>query len=96
MRVSTNSIYDTGAAEISRRQAELAKSGERISSGKRLQSAADDPVGAAQVVTLSAAKARNDQLGANQMAAKNALSMAESVLGTVSRANICEAVVGTL
>lgn len=84
MRVSTTSIYGNAAASIARRQAELAKTGEQISSGLRIANASDDPIGAARLIELESAKSRNDQLSAGETAARNALSQAESVLASTT------------
>jgi flagellar hook-associated protein 3 FlgL len=83
MRISTNSMLDTGVSQINRAQAELSRVGSQIASGTRLANAADDPVAAAQVSALTAAKSRNDQFASNQIQARNALSFTESVLGQV-------------
>ncbi len=83
MRISTNSIYEAGAASIVQQQAELAKVGQQLSTGQRFLTAADDPEAAAKAVALSAAKAQNDQLAANQATAQNALSQSETVLGSL-------------
>lgn len=84
MRVSTTSIYGNAAASITRRQTELAKTGDQISSGLRITSSADDPIGAARLIELESAKARNEQLSSGEVAARNALSQAESVLASTS------------
>lgn len=86
MRVSTTSIYQNAADSIAKRQAELSRTGEQISSGRRIASPADDPIGAARLIDLDAAKARNDQLVAGETAARNALSQVESVLASVNDA----------
>jgi flagellar hook-associated protein 3 FlgL len=47
MRVATAHSYDTTIAQLNKRQAELAEQQERISTGKRVLRASDDPVAAA-------------------------------------------------
>lgn len=84
MRVSTTSIYGNAAASIAQRQVELAKTGEQISSGRRITTSSDDPIGAARLIELDSAKSRNDQLSAGEVAARNALSQAESVLASTT------------
>lgn len=84
MRVSTTSIYNNAAASIAKRQAELSKTGEQMSTGQRILNAADDPIGAARLIELDSAKARNDQLTAGEIAARNALSEVESVLSSAT------------
>lgn len=86
MRVSTTSIYGNAAALLAQRQTELAKTGEQISSGQRITTASDDPVGAARLIELDSAKARNDMLSAGEVAARNALSQVEGVLASASDA----------
>lgn len=83
MRVSTNTLYGAVASAIAQRQAEMEKTGQRITSGQRIITPSDDPLGAARLVALDSTKAINDRLSLNQTAAKNALSQTESVLGTV-------------
>lgn len=86
MRVSTTYIYNAASSAIAERQAQVAKVGDQISSGLRIQSAADDPVGAARVIELENAKALNDRMNTNQTLAMNALSQSESVLGQMNDA----------
>lgn len=86
MRVSTSYIYGAAATSIADRQAQVAKIGDQISSGQRILSSSDDPVGAARVIELQNAKAGNDQYLANQIAARNSLSQTESILGSVNDA----------
>ena len=83
MRVSTSYIYGAAANSIADRQAQVAKIGDQISSGQRILSPADDPVGAARVIELENAKAGNDQYLANQTAARNSLSQTDSILASV-------------
>lgn len=86
MRIGTRSLFETGAANIARQQAEVSKVGEQISTGRRVITPSDDPAAAAAIVDLSAAKAKNDQFTANQATARNALSLTESLLGSLSDA----------
>ena len=83
MRISTAQIYDRGVDNIERQQSELSRNQERIASGKRIQTPSDDPVGAAQTVTLTQSKDRLAQYGANIDAAKDALAQNDSVLSQV-------------
>jgi flagellar hook-associated protein 3 FlgL len=46
MRVSTANSYDNTVSTLARRQAELAAQQERLSTGKRVLRASDDPVAA--------------------------------------------------
>jgi flagellar hook-associated protein 3 FlgL len=61
MRISTNSFYESGVSRINALQSSLGKIQSQISSGKRIQSAADDPVAAAHVIEISQFQAQNTQ-----------------------------------
>lgn len=86
MRISTAATYLNASTSLNSRQGELAKLSAQISSGRRIITPADDPEGAARVVELESALARNNQLRVNQTAATNTLSQAESLLGNISDA----------
>jgi flagellar hook-associated protein 3 FlgL len=83
MRISTAQIFDRGVDNIERQQSALSRNQERIASGRRILAPSDDPVGAAQTVTLAHAKDRLGQYGANIAAAKDMLSQNDSVLSQV-------------
>jgi flagellar hook-associated protein 3 FlgL len=84
MRISTTATFLNATSALNGRQGELAKLSAQISSGKRILTPADDPAGAARVVELESARARNNQIVVNQRAAASTLSQAESLLGNVS------------
>jgi len=86
MRVSTSWIYASGSADLSRKQAEMLRTQQQLSSGKRLLSPADDPIAASAALGLEQARAQNDQYTRNQGFAQDTLRLAESTLanaGTV-------------
>ncbi len=82
MRVSTAMMYALGSDAITRQYAELARTQQQLSSGKRVLSAADDPVAAAAVMRTVQAGAINAGFKAAQGAAVNSLALAESALGS--------------
>ena len=53
MRVSTNTLYGAVARAIAQRQAEMEKTGQRITSGQRIITPSDDPLGAARLVAAA-------------------------------------------
>jgi len=83
-RVSTGQAFDNASAAILRQQADLLKTQQQLSTGRRITTPADDPVGASRALEVSSGKARNDQYLSNQTAARNGLSFAESTLGSVT------------
>ena len=84
MRVTTSLIYQLGVDAIARQHEMLLKTQQHIASGKRMLTPSDDPIGAAQAMTVTQAKARISQYSANIHAANDALAHAESVLGQAS------------
>jgi flagellar hook-associated protein 3 FlgL len=82
MRISTSDIFDPGA--LIRNQADMMKTQAQISSGRRIVSPADDPVGAAEALRLRQTAGLSAQYQANQQSALNTLGQAESVLGDVT------------
>lgn len=52
MRISTSQFYETSAANYSRTYANVTKTGDEVASQIKLNTAADDPVGAARVLQL--------------------------------------------
>jgi len=84
MRISTLQIYQRGVNAIDTQQSALSRTQQQIALGKRIGTPSDDPVGAAQSLTLSQAKDRIAQYGANIDAAKDALAQNDSVLGQVT------------
>lgn len=83
MRVSTSLLYSLGVDAIGSQQERLLRIQQHIASGRRMLAPSDDPIGAAQALTVAQAKARTTQYGTNIGAASDALAHTESVLGQV-------------
>lgn len=81
MRVTTAHAYDTTIAQLNKRQAELAAQQERISTGKRVIRASDDPVAAAlsESVQNRLSRVQTDQRALD--ASRTSIQQAESALG---------------
>ncbi len=81
MRVTTAHAYDNTIAQLTQRQAELATQQERISSGKRVVRASDDPVAAAmsEAVQNRLSRVQTDQRALD--ASRTSIQQAESALG---------------
>lgn len=80
MRISTNTLYESGLARMTDSQAKLLKTQQQVASGKRILTPADDPVGAARVLNLKQGQELNSQYAVNRQNARNSLSLEESVL----------------
>ncbi len=86
MRISTNQIYATGIQGMMRNQARLDKLQNQISSDTKILTAADDPVGAAQVLAVSQSLAVEQQYQTNQSSAKSQLSLVDVQLNSLTTA----------
>lgn len=84
MRISTNTIYQMGITKINTIQAEQSKLQQQISTGKRITSAADDPLGAARALEISHAKAVNTGYADTRQTAQIKLDTIESNLTQVT------------
>jgi flagellar hook-associated protein 3 FlgL len=83
MRISTAWLFSSGAATISRKQSEMAKTQEQLSSGKRVLTPSDDPIAASNALTAEQARALAEQYLRNQGMAQSSLGLAESALAQV-------------
>lgn len=83
MRISTSTFHDVGYRTIAKNQTDLLKLQNQFSSGKRINSAADDPVGAMRAAELNAAKSVNDQFNRNQLYAQNSLGFLDGIVGDI-------------
>ena len=86
MRISTAQYFETSAAKYQNNFSSIVKTQEQITSGVRIQSAGDDPVGAAQLLMLQQQKAMLSQYSNNMGSIKNSLMNEESVLDSVNTA----------
>ena len=86
MRISSNVYQLQWLASIRRQQAELADTQRQVSSGKRINTAADDPAGAAQGILLQQGLDRLENFGSNAETARRRLGLEESSLSQSSDA----------
>jgi len=81
MRLGTANTYDTTLNNLMKRQVELSSQQEKLSSGKKINRASDDPTGAAQA---ERSLTRNTRIETEERALvlqRNAITLAESTLG---------------
>ncbi|VVO20062.1 flagellar hook-associated protein 3 [Pseudomonas fluorescens] len=86
MRISTAQYFETSAAKYQNNFSSIVKTQEQITSGVRIQSAGDDPVGASQLLMLQQQKAMLGQYSSNMGSIKSSLATQESVLDSVNTA----------
>ena len=80
MRISTMQIYNGGTAGIQNLQSELYSAQNQVSTGRRIVTPKDDPIGAAQALMVTQAGAVNELYLKNQGAADSKLSALDSTL----------------
>jgi flagellar hook-associated protein 3 FlgL len=81
MRITTGFTFESSIAQLQRRQAALSEAQEKLTSGKRVQRASDDPAAAAQAERALAAMKRAESQQRALAASRNAMQLAESALG---------------
>lgn len=84
MRISTQSLYENGAARIGELQSSLAKTQQHIATGRRILVPSDDPVAAARALEITQSQSLNTQHGLNRQHAKSALASVEGALTSVT------------
>ena len=81
MRISSANTYDTTIDTLQRRQTDLSDLQTRLTSGKRLLKASDDPAAAARAERALAAEMRSETSQRSVEASKVIVSQTESALG---------------
>ncbi|KRB93332.1 flagellar hook-associated protein FlgL [Noviherbaspirillum sp. Root189] len=84
MRISTNTMYNTGSARMSDLQSSLNKTQLQMTAGKRILSPSDDPVASAQALELKQSQSINEQYATNRSSAKSSLGMEENALQSIT------------
>lgn len=84
MRISTQTLFDNGAARIGDVQTALYKTQQQIATGRRILTPADDPVAAARALEVTQSQAINTQYGTNRGYAKDSLAAVEGTLSSVT------------
>ncbi|MBA1250734.1 flagellar hook-associated protein 3 [Pseudomonas luteola] len=84
MRISTSQMFASNIAGYQNGYSSIVKTQQQISSGVRIQTPADDPVGAARLLQLEQQQAQLGQYKGNLETAKNSLLQEESILNSVN------------
>ena len=79
-RISTGMLYQQSISTLQSKQASLARIQNELSTGKKLLTAKDDPVGAGAAVALDRSKAELERFGKNADAVGHRLGMQEAAL----------------
>ncbi|EJM24505.1 flagellar hook-associated protein 3 [Pseudomonas sp. GM21] len=84
MRISTSQFYESSAANYQKNFANAVKSSQEASSLVRINTAADDPVGASRLLQLGQQASMLDQYNANTNTLKATLGQTESVMTSIN------------
>ncbi|MGQ0509160.1 MAG: flagellar hook-associated protein FlgL [Betaproteobacteria bacterium] len=80
MRVSTGMLFEASTRAVLRNQADLLRTQQQMSTGRRLLAPSDDPVAASQALGVRAEESVSAQHAANRSAAREGLELAEGKL----------------
>jgi len=86
MRISTTQFYETSAANYSRTYANVTKTGDEVASQIKLNTAADDPVGAARVLQLQQQGSMLSQYSSNIDTINSTVTQTETALSAITQA----------
>lgn len=81
MRITSANAYETSIANLQQRQQALSDAQQRLTSGKRVEQASDDPVAAARAERALAAMVRSEADQRALEASRNVVQQTESALG---------------
>lgn len=82
IRLSTKTIFEQGLFNLQRNQADVFRTQDQISSGRRVRTPADDPVTAARALEVEQSQAISKQYMRNNDSADAALSRSENALAS--------------
>ena len=80
MRISTNTIYETGVSQLGTLQSNIAKTQLQLSTNRRMITAADDPIASARALEVTQSQSVNSQYATNRQNARASLSQVELAL----------------
>jgi flagellar hook-associated protein 3 FlgL len=81
MRISTANAFDASVDSLQKRQAQLSDAQQRLSNGKRVLHASDDPTAAARAERALATVSRSEAAQRALDASRNAMTLGEAALG---------------
>jgi flagellar hook-associated protein 3 FlgL len=84
MRLSTNTIYQTGITRISELQSEQSRLQSQIATGKRILTPSDEPLGASRSIDIANSQAMNNQYTKNRQIANTNLTDLDTSLGSIT------------
>jgi flagellar hook-associated protein 3 FlgL len=83
MRISTNTIYQLSTSQMTALQEKISQTSQQASTGKKVMTPQDDPVGSAKLLEAKQAISINDQYAVNRNALKYTIGIANVALNGV-------------
>ena len=80
LRITTAQAFDSGVDRLQQRQREMTEAQERLTSGKRVSRASDDPTAAARAERALARLARSEASQRALETSRNAMTLTEGAL----------------
>ncbi|GHD57210.1 flagellar hook-associated protein FlgL [Jeongeupia chitinilytica] len=84
IRVASSTVYDIGSRGMQSQQSLQARLQNQLSTGRRILTPSDDPIGASRVLSVNQAQSINTQYSVNSKAVDSALGLTESTLQQVT------------
>jgi flagellar hook-associated protein 3 FlgL len=84
MRISSNTIFETGMNQLGSLYSGMAKTQQQLSTNRRMITAADDPIASARALEVTQSKSINTQFEVNRQNARGSLSQVELALTGVT------------
>lgn len=84
MRISSNTIFETGMNQLGTLYTGMAKTQQQLSTNRRMITAADDPIASARALEVTQSKSINTQFDVNRQNARGSLSQVELALTGVT------------
>ena len=84
MRISTNTMFDGATARLGQLQSNMDRTVQQLNSGKKIQTAADDPVAASRALDVQQATASNAQYKTNRTNVRNSLTVADGAMTSIA------------
>ncbi len=84
MRISSNTMFESTVSAMTQQQSQMLHTQQQIATGKKLITPSDDPLAAARALDVTHSAAVNAQYSVNRGAAKDSLTIAEGILGSIT------------
>jgi flagellar hook-associated protein 3 FlgL len=82
MRISSQTIYNSGVSQLNTLQSQLQRAQLQLSTGRRVLTPADDPVASARALEITQSQELNTQFVTNRSNARSSLSLVDQSLQT--------------